>query len=147
MNNYQIELSIPTTKQHLFEALTIKIPEWWSTDFTGASSAVNQVFSVHFGNAAFKTIQVNKLVKDEFVSWTVIDSEINTGDLLYNKEWTNTRIEWSITDLGNSVLLNLLHIGLTPDKACYSICENGWLNFVESLRKYLLTGSGTPYID
>jgi hypothetical protein len=41
--------------------------------------------------------------------------------------------------------LTLVHEGLTPESECWSVCEPGWDQTVQSLVLLLETGTGRPF--
>lgn len=147
MNNYYqtFELKNTTTAQ-IFDALTLGIQHWWTTLFEGNADTENETFTVRFGEQVFKTMRVHELIPNKKVVWLVIDSLIDIPELINQKEWINTSINWEITNDNANVQLHLTHVGLNPAIECYNICAQGWKQFTASLQSYLETGSGMPYI-
>lgn len=45
-------------------------------------------------------------------------------------------------------IIEFLHEGLTPESKCYNICAPTWDLFItESLKSFIETGVGKPYIE
>jgi hypothetical protein len=66
-----------------------------------------------------------EVIPDKKIVWLVTDSKLNW--LEKNKgEWTNTKMIFEITPMGNKTLLRFTHEGLVPAQECYSRCEQGW---------------------
>ncbi|MEG0926091.1 SRPBCC family protein [Chryseobacterium sp.] len=145
MDNYSSTIEIITMPDKVYDALTHKIPFWWTEMFKGSSGKTNEVFTARFGDHIHKTIRVKDLVINSKVIWYVEDSLIAIPELKNQKEWMGTTIVWEIEKKDNRVLLTLTHIGLHPLSECYDICSNGWLQFISSLKLFLETGKGVPY--
>lgn len=142
--NYQNSLLVKSNRSSVYKALTEGIPKWWTKDFSGTSTVINDEFTVRFG-ATFKTMKVLELNPAKKVVWVCIDTLIDIPELKNNTEWTDTKIVWDLRAENKQTIISLTHIGLTPEVSCYEICEKGWELFLESLRKFLETGVGTPF--
>jgi len=145
MENYTANTIINATAHQSYKALTEDIPLWWTEMFQSSANNEGDSFTVRFGEDVFKTIRVEELVANSKVVWFVEDSLINIPQLNNQKEWIDTSIVWEIEEKGNSILLRLTHIGLHPEIECYEICSMGWKQFIDSLKSYLETGTGTPF--
>jgi len=127
----------------IYECLTSRINEWWSDDFEGSASRISDRFTVRFGET-FKVFQVEELSSDQKVVWSCADAYINYSELKNKKEWIGTRVSWDILAGDKSTKLMLTHFGLTPTLECYMICEKGWIQFMDSLKKLVTEGKGLP---
>lgn len=145
MGNYSdlIKLNAPADK--VFDALTNKIPLWWTEMFEGSANNKNDTFTVRFGETIYKTILVKEITNNLKIVWSVTDSLINIPELKNQTEWIGTSIEWEIIPQGSKTELLLTHIGLRPDIECYDICTTGWKQFTNSLKLFLETGNGNPF--
>lgn len=133
---------LPASK--VFESLTADIPQWWSSHFEGESDRAYKIFTVRFGST-YKTMLVTEIIPNKKVVWEVSDSFIDSQDLVNKREWVGTRIQWEIFEDEEVSTLVLTHKGLNASLECFGICENGWINFTDSLSNYLNTGQGQPY--
>lgn len=143
--HFSLEITIGASAQEVYKSLTENIPGWWTEMFEGSSRETGDQFTVRFGDAVFKTMQVVALAEDEKVIWRVTDTLIDLPELSNKTEWLGTEIVWDMTQNPDKTALTLTHIGLTPEIECYNICENGWRNFVKSLVLFAETGTGQPF--
>lgn len=142
--DYQNTFLVKTNANSAFKALTMHIDKWWTEDFTGLSDQLNDEFTVRFGTT-FKTMKIQELIPNEKVAWVCINTLIDIPELQNNTEWKDTKIVWELQNDSETTKITLTHFGLTPEVACYEICEKGWESFLESLTNFLETGKGTPY--
>ncbi|HAK28434.1 MULTISPECIES: SRPBCC family protein [Sphingobacterium] len=145
MENYSQTIQLGVTKDRVFKALTDEIPFWWTTMFEGSSNKKDDRFTIRFGDLIYKVMQVEDLHENAKVVWHVEDSLIALPGLKNQKEWIGTTIVWGITEKENGIVLQLEHIGLSPEIECYDICTDGWRQFVKSLEAYIETGKGQPF--
>jgi len=145
MENYSTDISLSTTVDKVFNALTEEIPLWWTERFDGLANEEAAIFTVHFGLNIYKTIRVEELSPDSKITWKVNDSLIAVPGLKNQTEWIGTTIIWEITPEVNGAKLQLTHIGLSPDIECYEICAAGWQQFTHSLKSLVETGKGDPF--
>lgn len=144
--NFQKTIVLPSRSKDIFFALTTGIPEWWTTGFEGAGQETGDEFTVHFGTT-FKKMKVSELIAERRIVWDCLESYIDVPELSKKTEWVGTKIVWEILPGQETTIVNLTHIGLSEQIECYHICVQGWDSFVESLRKLIVTGKGTPYFE
>ena len=141
---YQSSIVVHTSAAAIFTSLTTKIHEWWTESIEGSAKNSNDWFTVRFGNT-FKAFEVEEIIPDKKIIWKCIDARIDMPSLENKSEWTGTKIVWEMYPENGSTKLEMIHYGLTPSFECYEICENGWLQFLDSLKNFLSTGKGMPY--
>src|SRR5690606_9972908 len=127
-----------------FKALTQQIDNWWTEDFKGSSDNLNDEFTVQFGTT-FKTMKVMELIPNQRVVWLCIDTLIDLPELQNNTEWKGTKIVWELENEIETTKITLTHFGLTPQVKCYSICEQGWESFLNSLKQFVETNIDLPF--
>lgn len=147
MENYNCIIRLDTTASSVFEALTYGIPCWWTEMFSGHSNKDGDLFTIRFGDSIYKTMRVAELIHQSKVVWYVEDSLIAIPGLGNQTEWIGTSIVWEIVKKENYTEVHLTHIGLLPTIECYDICSDGWRQFIASLKQYLETGEGTPFVQ
>lgn len=147
MENYNSQVEIKASAENVYAALTQEIPLWWTEMFEGAADREQSVFTVRFGISVYKTMQITELQPNVKVVWDVKDSLIQIPELRNQTEWIGTTIVWEIRPVGEDSILQLTHVGLQPSVECYEICAAGWQQFTASLKSYLETGKGTPYLE
>lgn len=143
--HFHLQITTLATAQKVYKSLTGEIPHWWTEMFEGSARREGDQFTVRFGTAVFKTMQVEALTEDKKVAWRVTDTLIDLPELNNKTEWLGTEIIWDIAEAQGKTVLTLTHIGLIPEIECYAICENGWRTFVNSLVQFLETGTGQPF--
>lgn len=146
MENYHNSIKIHTTADRIFQALTKEIPLWWTEMFEGLAYQKNSRFTVRFGDSVFKTMKVKELTQDSKIVWDVEDSLMAIPDLNKQTEWIGTTIQWEIKTKQDFSELELTHIGLDQSVECYDICTNGWRQFTDSLKSFVETGEGKPFL-
>lgn len=146
LENYRHTLPLAAAGDKVLKALTEEIPLWWTTTFIGAAHQEGHIFTVRFGEDVYKTIRIEELSRPTKVVWKVIDSLIAVPGLSNQTEWVGTTIVWDLTPRGKSTKLQLTHIGLHPGFECYEICIAGWKQFTDSLKLFVETGEGRPFI-
>ena len=145
MNDYVTKIDFTATDRKIYYILTNDIAEWWTEMFEGTSNEPGQAFTVRFGPTVYKTMLIEELVPDKKIVWRVVDSLIDIPELKSKTERINTLIVWEILAQRDKTVLSLTHLGLTPQIECYTICEKGWQNFINSLSDYINTGVGKPF--
>ena len=101
------------------------VSEWWSQDFTGHSSKLNDEFIIMHAGAHYSKQRLFEFIPDKKVVWLVTESYLDWLD--GNKaEWTNTKLVFELNTAGDKTVLHFTHEGLVPEKECYSRCAEGW---------------------
>jgi uncharacterized protein YndB with AHSA1/START domain len=149
-SNYQKSIIVAAPPGEVFEAVTQRIPEWWSKDFAGLSKSTGDEFTVRFG-PTFKTMRVTEVVMDSKIEWLCIDQHIEVPpgmEPLKNKaEWVGNSIIWEVEPGDGVTILKHTHIGLNPEVECWAICEQGWDQTLQSISQLLTTGIGRPFVQ
>jgi uncharacterized protein YndB with AHSA1/START domain len=150
MNSFNCELLINAPRSRIYQALTTAagLQAWWTEDCAieqdiGARSTFN------FGET-FKIMRIAGLTTDAEVRWTCTNSHITAPGLKRPDEWIGTEIVFRLTPHGaanENTLLQFEHIGLSPALECYALCSSAWHQFLGSLKQYVETGTGQPYMN
>lgn len=117
-----------------------QVNEWWAASFKGQAKALNDRFSVQFGDTWVKFV-IAEVVPGKKIVWEVTDCYLHW---LHDKtEWKGTRIVWELSGDDKSTRVDMTHEGLFPDVECYDTCKAGWDHFIKtSLFKLLTEGKG-----
>jgi len=148
MKNYQCDILLTAPVSTVYEALTTQdgIRGWWTAS-SDAGTAVGDQITIRFGTT-FKVMCIESLRPGAEVRWRVIDSQLHVPGLTRTNEWIGTTIIFQLVpQSASSTRLQMEHIGLTPQVECYELCSQGWIQFLGSLKRYVETGTGTPYVD
>ena len=147
-NSYTREIVVSNTPTAAYQALTAEFDKWWTTSCNPISS-VGDTTTFRFG-PTYWVMRANNLVPDNCIELECIEAHhLHDGlsSAILN-EWEGTKLKWEILELGEITKIRLVHEGLLPSLNCYEICKEGWdYYFVNSLKKYLDTGKGLPYIN
>ncbi len=133
MPDIEHEISIKAYPDQVFEALTTTdgVRGWWTRD----AQLGKQTGEFGFQNRSVVTkIKVVKLVQDKHVGWQVTASNAPAG-------WNNSVITF---DLSGETHIKFAHRRLGDDGEDFTRVSDGWKFYLESLKKYLETGAGTP---
>lgn len=136
-----VTIDVTQSAAQVFLAIT-QVQKWWSQDFEGASTKLNDEFTIHHPGQHYSKQKLVEVVPDKKVVWLVTDSKLPwiTKD---PQEWTNTRMIFEITTKGGKTILHFTHEGLVPEKECYTTCEKGWNLIITDWLYHFIT-SGVP---
>lgn len=133
------ELMLEATPEHVFHALTTPegIAGWWSNRVT-AEPVVGALTEVRFESGVFQ-LEMTDLEVGKQVHWRVRRSP---------HDWEGSTITWDLTPISQGTRLLFGQHDLTVGATGYSIEQTraGWEYFLVSLKSYLETGKGTPYL-
>lgn len=134
------ELAIEATPENVFYALTTSdgISGWWS-NHVAAKPAVGSVTRVRFENGGAFHLEITELEFGKKVHWSV---------RLSPHDWEGSTITWDLTPISKGTRLLFGQHNLFVGPTGYRIEEThaGWEYFLLSLKSYLETGKGTPYV-
>ncbi len=140
--DYTATLTVDATPQEVFKNIN-SVTKWWTADLTGSSQKLNEAFTVRFGDVHVSTQKIVEVIPDKKVVWLVTDSKLNF--IKDKQEWTNTKISFEISSVGNKTQVRFTHHGLVPDVECFKDCTKGWDYYIKgSLFKLLTEGKGEP---
>jgi uncharacterized protein YndB with AHSA1/START domain len=134
------ELVIEAAPENVFRALTLSegIASWWSNRVT-AEPKVGSIVEVRWQNGGVMKFEVTDLEVGKKVHWKC---------QLSPHDWEGSTVTWDLTPASNGTKLLFGQHNLTVGATGYSIEEtrSGWEYFLPSLKAYLETGKGIPYV-
>lgn len=145
MKDYNKSIIINKPASAVYAAITGHIQHWWSNDLTGTAAHTGDSFTISFGETR-KTFNIEKATPDKQVIWKCVKAHIDMRSLKNKAEWAGTRLIWTLSAVGQRTTLSFLHEGLNPDFECYDMCKVAWNEFLASLKAYLTTGKGKPFL-
>ncbi len=145
MSDYQKTITVNKPVTEVYAAITEQISEWWSNDFDGSASNAGDSFIIAFGETQ-KTMVIEEAIPQKKVVWKCTKAYIAMPSLKNKAEWVGTKMIWTFVNAGQGTTLHFLHEGLNQRFECYEICEAGWDEFLNSLRAWLTTGKGKPFM-
>lgn len=131
--DYTATITTTASPQTAAQAIDGDLEQWWSTRVERHANG----FTVRFNNshARFEKDDGNT---DLTFGWTCTDAHMIIEDVPDAAEWTGTQLLWSVTPTKTGSAITLTHRGLTPEIACFDICQRGWQHFFEtSLHNHL----------
>ena len=145
MKNKSITATIEVAKsaEVVFNCIT-DVNKWWSQDFEGSSTMLNDEFIIHHPNQHYSKQKLIEGIPNKKMVWLVTDSTLYW--LQNDKhEWTNTKMIFEITTAGNKTILHFTHEGLIPKKECYAMCKKGWSLIITGWLLHFITyGTSSP---
>ncbi|MGZ3872925.1 MAG: SRPBCC family protein [Mucilaginibacter sp.] len=141
MKNFDLTFTVAQSPQEVFDGI-INVRGWWSSGLEGESELLGDEFIYRHGEIHYSKHRLTEVVPYTKVVWLTLEGSINFVD--DKTEWNNTTIVFDITENKGETTLHFTHIGLTPELACYNGCSRGWSYYIDSLKKLITTGTGTP---
>jgi len=135
-------IELEKSSQDVFMPLLNDIPKWWTKDFEGQSTKLNDEFIIEHPGAHYSKQRLIEVVPNKKLVWLVTESHLNW--LEKNKsEWTNTKMVFEVVTKGGKTVLKFTHEGLVPKLACYARCSQGWdMVIKEWLYNFITNGEG-----
>lgn len=142
--SYTTVLQVTASPARVYSAITQHIDQWW-TQLANEATHVGDILEVRFEEATAWRMRVEEAAPNQVVVWYVIDASHKLQNLATYDEWKGTTIRWKIANVDAGSAITFAHEGLVPALECYDICQRGWDYFLGSLKRFLETGTGSPY--
>jgi uncharacterized protein YndB with AHSA1/START domain len=140
MSDIVQELTIEATPENVFYAITLpdRITEWWA-NHVAAEPMAGSLAEIRFDNGEVMKIEITELEVGKKVHWRV---------RLAPHNWEGSTITWDLMPVSKGTRLLFGHHDLVVGNTAYSTeqTRTGWEYFLGSLKSYLETGKGTPYV-
>lgn len=140
--DFSTTLIVDQSAADVFNAVT-NVRGWWSEEIEGNTAKQNDEFNYHYEDIHICKIKLIEVIPNQKIIWLVEDNYFKfTQD---EKEWTNTKPTFEITENNGKTELKFTHYGLVPDYECFEICKDSWTNYIQnSLKNLITTGKGNP---
>ncbi len=140
--NYSSTFSVAQSPEKVFQAI-MDFRSWWSEEIEGITDKLNETFFYHYKDVHLCKVKLIELVPDKKLVYQVIENEFNF--IADKTEWVNSRLVFDISTSGDQTTLLFTHEGLSPEHACYTVCEDAWNSYIQgSLKSLIETGTGRP---
>ena len=108
LESFTATIEISKSPQIVFNSLK-EITNWWSKDFEGSSSLLNDEFVIHHPDQHYSKQKLTEVIPIEKIVWSVTESELSW--LKNNKEeWTNTKMIFEITTRADKTTLRFTNL-------------------------------------
>jgi hypothetical protein len=122
--SYSTTIEVVASPQKVFDQIN-DIPSWWTRDFEGSNRQLGDEFVICHPGQHYSKQKLVESIPGKKIVWLVTESRLEWLEK-DKEEWTNTRMIFELTPGNSKTELTFTHDGLTPDKACYSRCSEGW---------------------
>ena len=139
IESFSITVEVSTSPQEVFNCIK-DVDKWWSKDYEGSCSQLNDEFVIHHPDRHYSKQKLIELIPNKRMVWLVTESKLNwiKKD---QKEWTNTKMFFELSEDAGKSFLRFIHEGLVPEKECYETCSKGWgLVIKDWLFNYITSG-------
>ncbi len=135
--DYTTTIEVPGSPHDVFNRLT-DVSKWWSNDFEGSSTSLNDEFVIHHPGRHYTKQRLVEVVPDKRVVWLVTECRLYWLEK-DKSEWKDTKMVFEIAGKGDATVLRFTHEGLVPGKECYTRCEQGWNMVIKDRLYHFLT--------
>jgi hypothetical protein len=119
---YTVAIEVAKPPNDVFNHLINNVSKFWSEEFEGESSKLNDEFVFKSGDEHYSKNKVVEFVPNKKLVWLVTESIRKTD----NFEWTGTKMIFELTTKGDGTLLKFTYDGVTLENEydrLVQICE------------------------
>lgn len=139
--DYQKTIRLQASASAVFDAVTTvaSLSAWW-TRATGSGDTGGELRFYFDSPVDACVMQVDEATRPTRVQWTATECA-------FLPDWVGTQPTFTITPDGSDACeLHFRHHGLTSELECIDMCTVGWDTYLASLRRYVETSTGSPFI-
>ncbi len=131
------ELDIAAPAATVFEAVTTQhgLAGWWTRQCSATPAVGTEATFGFEGGTVVLSMRIDTLEEPELVHW-----ECTAGP----DEWVGTSIAFRIEADDGGTLLRFWHGGWEYEDGALPRCSFQWAMYLDSLRRYAETGTGSP---
>lgn len=126
--DYSRELTVSAAPERVYQALSRDLGLWWGNSAEGVSR-VGDTATIGFSeNPNQWTFEAIELAEAKAVVLLCIDSDHHHAGLpgAIQQEWLGSKLIWRMEKVAAGTRIQFTHAGLTPELACYDVCQSGW---------------------
>ncbi|HEX8269616.1 MAG TPA: SRPBCC family protein [Flavobacterium sp.] len=143
--DYTTSILVDKSLADVFTAIN-NVRGWWQGEITGNAEHLHDEFVYKMGDVHFSKHRVIECIPNKKVVWLVTDSNLSFVEK--HDEWTNTQLQFDITEEGGKTRLTFTHNGLVPAFECFQNCSGAWASLIEkSLLNFINTGKGVKVFN
>ena len=141
--DYSATIQTRAPAQKAARSIFDDLDQWWSSRVEHTP----QGFTIRFNNS-HASFAIEPGGSDLASVWACTDAHMIMDGVDDLREWVGTQLIWTVTPAPGGSTVTLTHKGLTPQIACYDICQRGWQHFFQtSLRDHLNGDTAAPNTD
>jgi hypothetical protein len=125
--------------------------QWWTKTTEGQLESIGDrvkvIFPPHFGFWTFEAVTIEH---PSLITMCCADARhsVEGQPETIEQEWMGTLIHWRFDATDTGTRISMTHDGLTPQLACWDICQDGWNHFFKgSLKTFLDGGEPSPHSE
>jgi hypothetical protein len=140
--SFSIDLQFDATPELVFQRIG-DIPIWWTQDFEGGTSRLNDEFVICHPGSHYSKQKVVEIIPNKKIVWLVTEAVMDWLEK-DKSEWRDTKMIFEFSPTGDKTLLHFTHEGLVPEMECYLRCSEGWTTVImKRLYNYIMFGQAT----
>lgn len=140
--DYTAVFEVDQTPGEVFAAIN-NVRAWWSGDIDGETDRLGAEFRYRHGDLHDSRQRITQLVPGKKVVWHVVDGYLSFVN--HTSEWKGTDIVFDIAAKDGRTEVRFTHVGLAPQRECFTMCSDGWNQFIRgNLRRFITTGEVQP---
>lgn len=143
--DFTTSILVDETPEIVFNAVN-NVRGWWSEGIVGNTTKLNDEFTFEVKDIHQSKQKLVEVIPGEKIVWLVTESRL---EFIEDKdEWTNSKIVFEISKVGDKTKLVFTHEGLVPEGECYGACSPAWTEYIQhSLYNLITTGIGDPNLE
>lgn len=143
--DFTTNILVDETPEIVFNAVN-NVRGWWSEGIVGNTTKLNDEFTFEVKDIHQSKQKLVEVIPGEKIVWLVTESRL---EFIEDKdEWTNSKIVFEISKVGDKTKLVFTHEGLVPEGECYGACSPAWTEYIQhSLYNLITTGIGDPNLE
>ena len=133
---FSTSVPINASSERVFDALTTLegLRGWWTPAVSGSARAGGELRFRFDGVDELIRMRVDAITPPKDVSWTCLEHSGNPG-------WTGSTVRFRLGAAPRGCTLSISHVGIPAAQV-----RAGWEHFLSSIRAYVETGAGQPYL-
>jgi len=143
MPSIKLNLIIKASSDKVYESLTEQehLKLWWTPDCKAEPKEGTEARFEFNPYGDYIVFDVEKLVTSKEVVWKVKDSKMMGTD-----EWEGTTVIFELKEENGDTDVKFVHMDWKSESECFKKCTDGWKHFINSLKSYLESGIGKPFV-
>lgn len=135
-----VEIAAPAADVRRALSTTEGLRGWWTTDCEVVRPGPGGEAVFRFDPGPEPMEVTFRIDRDgaELLDWSCIANR-------KNPDWQDTRLSFRLAPAGAGTRVELAHSRWREKTKTYEMCVGGWSHFLQSLKSYVETGTGTPH--